>query len=763
MYPWLEQLNTVQGTKLTNYRDPPFGYSPESSMFGYNCGLILSPRNTYKPAYQIYTNSCKEVFKTAYFDLDSPIVLSAFTSNSIIVFLLKNGTIAAYKPNGKQVYLRKELNFEVICASQNYLGIVYVLNNMNLQFFSFDRMEVTIDQQINDPPQYCVLQNIENGVFLFSSNGEVYFKTQQNLTSIFKVENEHITNIIAGINNPRIAIFTNKKIYIKQAYPSHKDIIEHQFDLVGKEGAWLNPNTLIASLNNGELCIFHNGVADFNPSCKVLKIFSDLNLVRLYSTEGLYIYYNPPASIESLNNEICKSVVRDFKNYESKNIDFIQNMNKNYVKAIPLFIQAARDSPLISTQMFYMSVASFLRSNYPNICANEFKSAIDFLRILNTLNSDQVGMCFTPEVLQNCSEQLFERLSNLQLYKICEYISDFLGVPHDKIAEEWVLNEIQTNGTKNLEEITQMLHKYSNINFHEVIQCCVDKKLSQYNIVTMVNSIKSPVQKIILLNPLYRTKARETALVSDDGCAIICYLLKDEEQNLQLDLRTPLLSINYFSFARYRVSQHLKRESKSVIIQSMERLIRSEETNKQFLEILTSSSFEKNEYGKNTNILLYIMNNMEMSKFGEYIGHQNYIITILGNLAPAGDTLSPRQFINACYANNKAEVAEKIAHKVNMSPPEVEYSRLRSVIKNKSNDMFDKLIREGFKHLQPDDVMNMILFYRCEDLATRYLNMLNMQQKTKLLDEALNYSYKIKDKRMIDAFENYKNMFMQRV
>lgn len=789
MLPWNEQLKWNLGTLMHKYEYLPFENDISRAVFGYCGGLILVPTNFSKLSYSIYTNTGKKICTTASFNLESPVLQVGFTSKSYIVFLLKNGTIVSYSPNGvRKSYFNDPLT-EVTCFSQNYLGFTYVANNSFMRFFSFEKMMVTKNQAITDGPQICKLQNEEIGVFVFAVKGEVFVRYPQSLTSIFKTEKETITNIITGIGISRVAILTNSAIYIKNISPTIKSKNEYTYNYTALSGGWLNEDILFCVLNTGELILISNDHADIDKRFKVLSIVDDYKCIRVYTPKGLYMFTNIPDSIGKLSTPTCKRIFESYSKFTEKSIDFYMGTDKTYTDEINMFICAAKDSILKEYQKIYLKIASFLRATAPSVGSAEFTQTVEFLRIFNTLNGQDIGMCLTPEVLGDITGHLFKRLVNLSFFTFCEHLTEFLGIKKHEIAEKWVISDIMKNRTDHIKTVCEIIEKHPEFSLKKVVAKCNELKIDPDKIKMIICSTKEPVQKVIMLTSVdkLRMRAKEVAMTSENGFAILHYLITSP--NLMKDLIDNVLFRNYFGFMRYKIDSRFNkqletprtqetnsraidtakimemvkgsegyRKSDEDIFKIIEHGLVDKEKNNIVVEALMSSIFEPGKFGKQEKQMSYIIEKCNMSKYTEFFVLQNYINVQLGNLAPSGDVLSPRQCINACYANGKEDIVEKIAHRLKLSDREVEFSKLRSIIKNKSLDLFDKFVRDEqiSKHISPAEILDMLLFYRCETLVLRFLNMLNAQLKSKLTDEALNYAKSVNDGKMIQAFEKFK-------
>ena len=760
----------IQATTPIKMMDfDPYDITRQSATFipGYLGGPLLKIKNGINHIFELYKNNGKKLNVITSFPFKKNVSLSVLAPNGTIYFLFNDGSISIYRPNGKLLKtLPGKENVELICFSNCYHGISFVTNDNVVHFVSFESEQET--KTINLPPdktpQCIVLQSFLNYIFLVACDENIYNLSSGGVLThmhSFDKQKEHITDIYSCLESHSFAVRTSNlngdkfNIFINQVKRNSTAKSIQNLEMNVYQGAWVSPEVFVFSCNSEEkrLYVLSNlqlTICDYPK--KVLCIFQDMGCVRIYSDKEVFMMQEPKDCLLDLFLDSSVKLADGFEIYKQGDIKFM-NQIKNIIneRTINSYIIAAKESIVKEHQIYLMSLASFARNYSVDLCADQFAETIQYIQLVNTLNSDDVGMCFPTSICDTIVKYLFDRLMNSKQYSVAEDILHYLDdITETDIATRWAEDKIFEN--YDIDKITKVLDSYPDVDYTRIVHAAIEKNMVQQKTIYLAMKIKNPKQRVLILYDINPIQAESAALESKDGAAIIAYLSKKRENIVSSKdfQRNPLLVNHFMSFQKYKLAKELEelREQKkhysdkiTPVPSSLKLLLPCHDNlnNRNALnDIAVSSMFAYNDYGKNIDDIAFARRALKGSNYELWLEHQQKMLDKLGDNGVShmrGPTLSPRQYIELCFINNMDNIAKSIADNFKFSDEQVEFIRIHGYIKKEKWDLLENYTRTEPKHLKWEGVAAELARAQYKDKALRIAQLIKGNKFFELMEE----------------------------
>lgn len=377
----------------------------------------------------------------------------------------------------------------VIQTSNN--NFIYIQNN-NLRnpsistIIQFPQLVIKQDSMIIEPyhilswnlnsiPDNSIKSLSKLKLFIFTSAGLLILNKNTPIDQLPSFKHSSLLNSISLVNispnNNFAALYCSLSYRLYILDGNFNDLLV-QHDL--EKNLSSQPTSISWCSNDVVVLSYFDYISVIGPSSDSINFFTNGNSFIRGEIDGLYYLTNNQLNFFSKVSKITEdtfkigstspsAILIDAIDYLDKHSpkanDHLEIIDNNLVIAVDNCIRASSEEFDLYWQKKLLRAASFGKINLDLYNPIEFVQTCDYLRILNIIRSQEIGIFLTYNQLINIGiEKLIDILLLRKLHYLCIKIVEFLNLPNFKILTNWASYKLKNSSNINDDELLSILY-----------------------------------------------------------------------------------------------------------------------------------------------------------------------------------------------------------------------------------------------------------------------------------------------------------------
>lgn len=493
----------------------------------YHGGLFV--RYTNGNLLETFSNSGQPVSSSPYKITD--LICTAFwCSGSNIGFLYFNGDIDIISLKGDVVSNFKAPDDSYVkYASSFFNGIAVITNSNTLCMFDYQLMRYQAFTKIDIPKEtscFTFYRGNKTEGYLAYQDGSIVCIGQRAITQIASL-NFSPSKMIVSPNAINIAVQSPDQVTIISTQPSQTTYTYH---IAASSIAWVTDETFLLVSNKRlhffQLPDFHH---EFDQDMIVHLVIQDIDNVRVYSDNGLFLFMKVPKEVVQLYRiKEVSSFITVYNYFTRKNLNAYKELKKIELPqtALEAIIQAAQVSIDLDVQNFLFFIVAFIQKCLPEVkITDNYVTALNNVVLLNSLRSRDFGFATTFASLKYVSPASYIDIAvSLNLFSFAMKICNMFNFNTEAIAARWALAILKKNGEMALHLVLERLTEYQTFDYRPLSKFAFSNDFTPEGIYSICDRIFPINDRVMALSKIKNSDPMNVAIKTKDGEAIISVL-----------------------------------------------------------------------------------------------------------------------------------------------------------------------------------------------------------------------------------------------